>query len=88
MITEKLTIEQQHEILNALFGFNYEENTSEDRVEDFTLYDERGNEFYNDSLNCNFNFSTLAGIFSYVAYRAKIDGYEECQFKMRKLIGL
>lgn len=86
MITDKLTREQQQGLLNTLFGFNYEclDNVNGHWV----LYDEAGDEFYGSTENCQFDFSTLAGIFSYTAHRAKNQGYLDCQFAMRKILGI
>lgn len=84
MITDKLTREQQQELLNTLFGFDFV-NTNDDH---WVLYDEEGDEFYGSNENCQFDFSTLAGIFSYTAYRAKNQGYSDCQFEMRKVLGI
>jgi hypothetical protein len=91
MITKKLTREEQKSILNELFGFNLEDITKDIdwiNTEHWVLYDEEGNEFYGSTENCQFNFSTLAGIFSYIAYRAKKEGYADCQREMRKIIGI
>jgi hypothetical protein len=84
MLTEKLTIEQQQELLSTLFGFNFEDVGEGHTV----LYDEEGYEFYGCNEHCQFDFSTLAGIFSYTAYRAKNRGYSDAQFNMRKALGL
>lgn len=84
MITDKLTIKQQQEILNTLFGFSFL-NTNDDH---WVLYDEDGNEFYGIFENCQFDFSTLAGIFSYTAHRAKNQGYLDCQHEIRKVLGI
>ena len=42
----------------------------------------------NQHENCQFDFSTLAGIFSYTAHRAKNQGYSDCQYAMRKVLGI
>lgn len=88
MITKKLTKEEQHEILNTLFGFNLENEAVVDGDEHWVLYDEEGVEFYGSDANCQFDFSTLAGIFSYTAHRAKNQGYADCQYAMRKVLGV
>jgi hypothetical protein len=88
MITKKLTREEQNNILNDLFGFslvNVDENKGQ---EHWVLYDEEGEEFYGSNENCQFDFSTLAGIFSYTAHRAKNQGYSDCQYAMRKVLGV
>ena len=85
MLTKKLTIEEQQDILSTLFGFNLDDN---DGDKHFMLYDEEGCEFYGSDKNCQFDFSTLAGIFSYTAYRAKNQGYSEAQLNIRKALGV
>lgn len=82
LLTDKLTREQQQELLNTLFGFDFV-NISDDH---WVLYDEEGNEFYGNDKNCQFDFSTLAGIFSFTAYRAKNQGYSDCQYAIRKVL--
>jgi len=90
MLTNKLTREQQQEILNTLFGLEFVNtkapNTSGE--EHWVLYDEEGDEFYGSDENCQFDFSTLAGIFSYAAYRAKKQGYFDAQFNIKKALGI
>jgi len=88
MLTKKLTKEEQSKILSELFGFSFI-NIEEDKgKEHWVLYDEEGYEFYGSNENCRFNFSTLAGIFSYTAYRAKNQGYSDCQRAIRKVLGI
>jgi len=79
MITKKLSKEEQSEILETLFGFGFEDDV---------LIDDNGDEFYAYQPNCQFDFSTLAGIFSYTAHRAKNQGYSDCQREMRKVLGV
>lgn len=88
MITKKLTREEQNSILNDLFGFSFVNVDETDGSEHWVLYDEEGYEFYGCNENCRFDFSTLAGIFSYTAYRAKNQGYSDCQHAMRKVLGI
>jgi hypothetical protein len=89
ILTKKLSIKEQDEILNTLFGFELVNVPGPCDIEPcYVLYDEDGDEFYGFSENCQFNFSTLAGIFSYTAHRAKEQGYQDCQFAMRKVLGL
>ena len=71
MLTDKLTREQQNDILYTLFGFSLVNVDEDEGKEHWVLYDEEGNEFYGSNENCQFDFSTLAGIFSYTAHRAK-----------------
>lgn len=75
MIKNKLIIEDQQNILNALFGFNFKKNECGDMV----LYNEKDCEFYSISGNNRFEFFTLEGIFSYAVNRAKNQGYSDAQ---------
>ena len=79
MLTKKLTREEQSELLETLFGFSFDDDV---------LIDDDGDEFYATPSNSQFDFSTLAGIFSYTAYRAKNQGYSDCQCAMRKILGV
>jgi hypothetical protein len=88
MITKELTRKKQQSILKDLFGFRLENKLAKEGKEHWVLYDEDGNEFYSKPSNCPFDFSTLAGIFSYTAYRAKIQGYSDCQYAMKKILGI
>jgi len=88
MITKKLTREDQNNILNYLFGFSFINVDDKEGQEHWVLYNEEGDEFYGSNKNCQFDFSTLAGIFSYTAYRAKNQGYSDCQYAMRKVLGI
>lgn len=88
MITRKLTREEQNSILNDLFGFSLVNVDEKEGGEHWVLYDEEGDEFYGSNENCQFDFSTLAGIFSYTAHRAKNQGYSDCQYAMRKVLGV
>jgi len=87
-ITDKLQNDEINHFLSFLFGFTFI-NTSDDNTnEHWVLFDEEGYEFYGYSENLQFDFSTLAGIFSYMANRSKNQGFSDCQFEMRKLLGL
>ncbi len=88
MITKKLTREEQNSILNDLFGFSLVNVDENEGQEHWVLYDEEGDEFYGSNENCQFDFSTLASIFSYTAHRAKNQGYSDCQYAMRKVLGV
>lgn len=88
MLTDKLTREQQNYILYTLFGFSLVNVDEDEGKEHWILYDEEGNEFYGSNENCQFDFSTLAGIFSYTAHRAKNQGFSDCQYQIRKVLGL
>lgn len=88
MITKKLTREEQTSILNDLFGFSLVNVDEKEGQEHWVLYDEEGNEFYGSNENCQFDFSTLTGIFSYTAHRAKNQGYLDCQSDIKKAIGI
>lgn len=88
-LTTKLSIEEQNHFVQTLFGFelvNVNEGTDNEPA--YVLYDEEGYEFYGSTENCQFDFSTLAGIFSYTAHRAKNQGYSDCQYAMRKVLGI
>lgn len=87
MITTELPVELQKEILDKMFGFTLVDE-SDGGEPHYVVYDEEGNEFYGSNENCQFNFSTLAGFFSYTAHRAKNQGFSDCQFQIRKLLGL
>jgi hypothetical protein len=88
MIKDKLTIEQQNEILGSLFGFELVNISDKGEKEHWVLYDDDGNEFYGTDSNCQFDFSTLAGIFSYTAHVAEERGFAECQFKIKSLLNI
>mgnify|MGYP001356955468 CR=1 FL=1 len=87
-LTTKLSIEEQNDFVQTLFGFELVNVSPTTEEPHFVLYDEDGNEFYGSNENCQFDFSTLAGIISYTAHRAKNQGYSDCQYAMRKLIGI
>ena len=88
MLTKKLTRDEQNEILYTLFGFSLVNVDEDEGKEHRVLYDEEGDEFYGSNENCQFDFSTLAGIFSYTAHMAKNQGYSDCQREMRKVLGV
>lgn len=83
ILTQKLPFEQQREILSALFGFEFYNQDGRN-----VLYDEYDEEFYGQSGNAKFNFSTLESIFAYTAHRAKEQGYADAQRAIRKSMGL
>lgn len=84
ILLKKLSIKEQQEVLSTLFGFSLEQDSSGEYI----LYDENGMEFYKSAVNAQFDFSTLAGIFSYAAYRFKMQGFADCQLKIKKSLGL
>lgn len=88
MLTEQLTTKQKKELLQELFGFDLINVDESENGEHWVVYDEEGEEFYGSNENCQFDFSTLAGFFSYTANRAKNQGYLDCQFAMRKVLGV
>lgn len=88
LVTRKLTNEEKKELLQTLFGFDLINVDEREGSEHWVVYDEDGNEFYGSNENCQFDFSTLAGFFSYTAHRAKNQGYSDCQFAMRKVLGV
>ncbi len=88
-LTTKLSIEEQNHFIKTLFGLEIVNvSTEQDSDPHFVVYDEEGHEFYGSNENCQFDFSTLAGIFSYTAHRAKNQGYSDSQHAMRKALGL
>jgi len=87
-LTTKLSIEEQNHFVQTLFGFELVNISKSTEPPHFVLYDEEGYEFYGSDSNCQFDFSTLAGIFSYTAHRAKNQGYCDCQYAMRKVLGV
>lgn len=88
-LTDKLSREEQNHFIKTLFGLEMiNVSTEPDSDPHYVVYDEEGNEFYGSDYNCQFDFSTLAGIFSYTVHRAKNQGYSDCQYAMRKLLGL
>ena len=84
ILTKKLTQEEQQNLVQTLFGFNFEDVGEGHMV----LYNEEGYVFYGSNENCQFDFSTLAGVFSYAAHRAKNQGFGDAQYKIRKALGL
>lgn len=84
ILTKKLTQEEQQDLVQTLFGFNFEDVGDGHMV----LYDEEGHEFYGSNDNSQFDFSTLAGVFSYTAHRAKNQGYSDAQWNIRKALGV
>lgn len=84
MLTDKLTREQQQELLGTLFGFEFVDTGDGHWV----LHDENGDRFYHHIESYQFDFSTLAGIFSYTAYRSRNQGHSNCQSEMRKVLGI
>lgn len=88
LLTRKLTNEEKKELLQTLFGFDLINVDEREDSEHWVVYDDYGNEFYGSNVNCQFDFSTLAGFFSYTAHRAKNRGYSDCQFAMRNVLGV
>jgi hypothetical protein len=88
MLTKKLTNEEKKDLLQTLYGFDLINVDAEWDSEHWVVYDEDGREFYGVDENCRFDFSTLAGFFSYTAHRAKNQGYSDCQYAMRKVLGV
>ena len=79
LLTRKLSRKEQEEILYTLFDF---------RFEDDVLYNQEGSEFYGYVENCEFDFSTLAGIFSYMAHISLERGKFEAQYDIQQALGL
>jgi len=88
MLTEKLTKEQQKELLQTLFGFDLINVDDSEGGEHFVVYDDEGYEFYGSDYNCQFDFSTLARFFIYTAHRAKNQGFADAQYKIRTALGI
>lgn len=92
MLTEKLTNQQKKELLKTLFGFDLIDINANSGIEKcderWVIYDEEGNEFYASNENCQFDFSTLAGFFSYTAHRAKNQGYLDAQWNIKRALGI
>lgn len=86
--TRIMSIDEQDTFLSELFGYNFIDVSDPGRPPHYVLYDENGDEFYGKKENKQFDFSTLPGIFSYIAYRAKQDGYLSAQSNMRKALGI
>lgn len=82
LLTKKLTREEQDSILEPLFGIRHEK-CGEDH---YVLYDEEGDEFYGRNANCQFDFSTLAGIFSYQAHLMKLKGRNSIKAELESLM--
>jgi hypothetical protein len=88
MLTEQLTIKQKKELLQTLFGFDLINVDESEGSEHWVVYNEEGKEFYGSNENCQFDFSTLAGFFSYTAHRAKNQGYSDAQWYIKKALGV
>ncbi len=86
--TRILTIGEQDTFLSELFGYDFIDISDPGQPPHYVLYDENGDEFYGTKENEQFDFSTLPGIFSYIAYRAKQEGYLNAQSDMRKALGI
>ena len=89
MLLRKLTIKEQSELLDHLFDFsfvNVNEGTAHEPC--LVLFDSYENEFYETRSNCQFDFSTLSGIFSYLAHISKIKGAIDKQLEIKKALGL
>ena len=87
-LTTKLTIEEQNHFVKTLFGFEFVNMSPTTEEPHFVLYDEEGDVFYGYDKNLHVDFSTLAGIFVYTAYRARNQGYSDCQHDIRKALNI
>lgn len=85
LLTRPLTVKEKQELFSNLYGFTF---TDENRDGHFVLYDEEGYEFYAFKQHDNFHFRTLADFLSYTAYRAKLQGYADAQYQIRKALGI
>lgn len=88
LLTRKLTHEEIRDLLCTLFRFDYVNIGGPGYPEHWVVYDDEGNEFYSRSEHLRFDFSTLEGFFVYTAYRAKNQGYFDCQHAMRTVLGI
>jgi len=84
-LTTPLTVKEKQELFSTLFGFTF---TDENRDQHFVLYDDEGYEFYGSDKNLKFQFITLADFFAYTAHRAKLQGYADAQYTIRKALGI
>lgn len=88
-MTKELTIKEQENILGDLFGFRFHNSgIGRDDKPHWVLFDEEGDEFYGNNENCQFDFSTLQGIFSYAIYTGLKRGEAGIQYELRKLLGI
>ena len=88
MLRAKLAINQQQSILYELFEFVLTDKTLGNGEKQWVLYDDEGREFYRIDEHHQFDFSTVYGIIEYVTYRAKKEGYGECQQDIKKILGI
>jgi len=89
MLEKKLTIQEQGDILEPLFGFYFLDSRTEINEEShYILYNEEGEEFYGYDINDKWDFSTLEGIFAYAVNRAKEQGYSDAQYNIQKALGI
>lgn len=86
MLERELTIEERNSIIKPLFGFEFVTSSPEDNH--YYLIDGEGDEFYGSDENCQFDFSTLSGIFKYAIHDAKRRGYNKCQYDLRNSLGI
>jgi len=84
MLKEKLTPQQQKEILQTLFGFDLV-NTNDDH---WVVLDEEGDEFYAFDKNLKFDLTTLAGIIEYSNHAQREKGFADCQYQIQKVLGI
>ena len=78
ILDKELSSEERTNLLCVLYGFN---------VEDDVIIDDSGDEFYGNSDNEQFEFNTLSDFFEYTAHISKKEGYSNCQYAMRGLLG-
>jgi hypothetical protein len=88
MINQKLTPEQQHEILYEVFGFNVVNESDNDEQPHYVIYDDDNREFFGNDKNCSFDLSTIAGIIRYAEAKGEEIGYRACQNDFRELLGI
>lgn len=90
MLDGTLTVEQRNSIIRPLFGFEYYNELWQEPEKDpfYILLDDEGNEFYGNDANTNHDFTTLRGIIKYATEKAKEDGYFNCQWDIKKVLGI
>jgi len=85
ILTRILTTEEQSEILKALFGFELVDSENNNH---FVLNDKDGCEVFFTHGDYKFDFTTLAGIFDYVAHVNREKGALKKQAEIKKVLGI
>lgn len=79
LLSQKLSQEEQEEILNPLFGLTFHDDV---------LHDEDGYEFYGININDKHDLTTLQGIFNYQKFVSEEKGSRNKQLEIIKVLGL